>query len=440
MIPSTRQILALTIPMAGEQFLIFGILLFDTGLAGRLGVNELSAQGAVARWIQFTSVAYFVPMVGGSILIAQAVGAWDEQRAADVLGGVLSLGLVSGVGVMLLVLAASPLLVGVLGVEQAVSDLAVPYLRLVALSFPLQFVLMSAGGCVRSAGDARTPLAVMTLANVVHALVAVGLITLTSWRLGALAVATLAGHAVGTLLILARLARGGIRGLSLRRAILRQQVLSQIWHMGSAVGGEQFALRLGQIVNLHLIAPLGTTVLAAYFVVLNGLSIVLLIGLGFAAASLTIVGQQIGAARSDLAYPTTRRILWLAFLIIGAVAAAMFAWPGVLRLFSTDPEAHRLAVTGIRLILLSVGFEIVNQVLTGSIRGAGDTRFPMVITALGQWLIRIPLIMLLVEPFGFNGVWLAMLVEMASRSALNLWRWRTRFWLTPVASEALETS
>lgn len=436
---NARQILGLALPMAGEQFLIFGVLLFDTAVTGRLGVEELSAQAVVMRWAQFTSVLFSIMAIGGSILVARAVGKADDNVASDVLQSALALALLTGLAAMSFVIAAGPQLVDLIGVEPPVHALATPYLQLMALSFPLNFILLSAGGCIRGAGDAHTPLLVMLAANAVHVVLAILFTSVIRLSLSGLALATILSRLGGVVLVMLVLWRGTAK-LRMRLMRPRLRTMREIWSLGSAVGGEQLALRLGQLVNLRLITGLGTGALAAYLVTLNSLSIVLMIGMGFMAAALTLAGQQVGAGAGQQVFATSWHTVHLGWVVVGGLGALFVIWPGITRLFSGDAAVLADAELGLRIVIFGVPFEIINQVLTGSIRGAGDARFPMLFTTLGHWLVRLPLMscFLFVFEFGLNSVFVAMIIEMAVRAGLNIWRLNSGFWLRVQAPDGLE--
>ncbi len=436
MIPSARTILSLALPMAGEQFLIFGIALFDTALAGQLGVEHISAQIVVVRWVQFTSVIFSIMSVGGSILVAQTIGREDFDSANDVLSGSLLMALVSGLFVTAIAISFSSMLIGLMGVDTAVTALSLPYLQVMSLSFPLTFMLLSASGCIRGAGDARTPLIIIGLANFVHLFVALILVFGMEYGLQGIAYATIFSRGLGLVLFTVLLLRG-MANLRLDRLIPRLESIREIWGVGKAVGGEQLALRLGQLVNLRLITTLGTQLLAAYTVVLNSLSLILLMGLGFMMASLTIIGQQVGADEDQFVYRTSWRMVYVAWAVMGGMSLLFFVVPAVNQLFTNNPDILHIANSGLRIILFGVIFEVVNQVLTGVLRGSGDTQSPMIITTVGHWLIRLPLILIFIHIFnlGLNGVWFAMIIEMAVRAVWNSKRVHTAFYMLSAKSK-----
>jgi Na+-driven multidrug efflux pump len=72
----------------------------------------------------------------------------------------------------------------------------------------------------------------------------------------------------------------------------------------------------------------------------------------------------------------------------------------------------------------------VNHVLSGALRGAGDTAWVMYITGGSAWAIRVVLTYLLVNALGLHlpGAWYAMVLDLIFRSILFQWRFRTGKW------------
>lgn len=66
----------------------------------------------------------------------------------------------------------------------------------------------------------------------------------------------------------------------------------------------------------------------------------------------------------------------------------------------------------------------------GGLRGAGDTRFPLLSTFLGVWPFRLGLGYLFVSGLGMGlfGAWLAIAADQTCRSLLILLRWRSGRW------------
>ena len=414
--------------MAGEQALLLGVVLFDAVLAGQLGVDPLAAQVIVASLVQMTAVLYQITAVSGSILVAQAVGRGDRSDAELTLHSSSLLSLAFGIAVMLPVWVFSPQLLSLMGVSGAVEQLGSPYLRALSLALPLQFLLLSANGCLRGAGDARRPLMVMGLANGLHVVLALMLVFPLQFGLLGLALAHFISRGAGLLLLATWLWRG-VAGLRWRGWQISRQRIQRLLQLGTPVGLEQLAIRGARLMQLRLVTGLGTAALAAYAVTANTLSILLMLGLGFLLAALTIIGQLAGAGETERIYERAWQLQRQAWFVLGGLAVLFFVWPGVTRLFSADEAVRAAALPGLRVVLLAVPLEAVNQVLTGVLRGAGDTRYPMWVTIFGHWLVSLPLIVLFTTflGWGVTSVWAAMFLQMLVRALLTAGRFQLRY-------------
>ncbi len=428
MIARQRKTLPLALQMAAEQTLLYGVILFDAVLAGQLGVDPLAAQIVVARLVELTAVLFQVTAIGGSILVAQAIGRGDRSDAELTLRSASLLSLAVGCAVMLLVWAISPLLMALMGVPGSVEQLGTPYIRALSLALPLQFLLLSANGCLRGAGDARRPLLVMGLANGLHVVLSLLLVFALEAGLMGLALANFVSRLAGLLLLGFWLWRG-TAALRWRGWQTSRRAMQGLMRLGTPVGLEQLAIRGARLLQLRLVTELGVAALAAYAVTSHTLSIILMLGLGFLLASLTIIGQLTGAGLTQHVYASAGQLQRQAWFVMGGLALLFFAWPGVTRLFSGDDVVRAAALPGLRLVLLAVPLEAINQVLTGALRGAGDTRYPMWVTVFGHWLVSLPLIILFtgVLGWGLQGVWSAMFLQMLVRALLTGWRFRQRY-------------
>ncbi len=183
-----------------------------------------------------------------------------------------------------------------------------------------------------------------------------------------------------------------------------------------------------------LIAKLGPLPLSGHEIALNCAALTFMVPLGISSAAAVRVGQQLG--RKDAA--GARRAGWSA-IVLGAgfmtCAGLVFvSMPTLIaRLFSPDPQVIR---TGARLLLVAAAFQLfdgLQTVATGALRGAGDTKTPMLANFVAYWLIGIPVGYVLCFRFGWGafGVWIGLCAGlMIIGSALLLaWHKRTSDWL-----------
>jgi Na+-driven multidrug efflux pump len=101
-----------------------------------------------------------------------------------------------------------------------------------------------------------------------------------------------------------------------------------------------------------------------------------------------------------------------------------------MRLFSADPDVIALGQVALPVLCLAQPFWAIGQVYAGSLRGAGDARFPMVATSVGMWLVRLPSAYLLgiVLGWGLPGIYLSSTFDAGLRALLNYLRYRTGRW------------
>ncbi|MBQ9414441.1 MAG: MATE family efflux transporter, partial [Clostridia bacterium] len=101
--------------------------------------------------------------------------------------------------------------------------------------------------------------------------------------------------------------------------------------------------------------------------------------------------------------------------------------PYMIGMLSPDPEVQALGTLVLRIEAFAEPFYAASIVATGAFRGAGDTIVSTVINLVSMWVIRIPLAIVLVAPFGLSGVWTSMAVELGVRGVLFLILLATRF-------------
>ena len=109
--------------------------------------------------------------------------------------------------------------------------------------------------------------------------------------------------------------------------------------------------------------------------------------------------------------------------------------PEMFGLFCPKPEQADIVRAGVpvlRLVALAQPALAAANIFTASLRGAGDTRVPVLITWFGFFAVRIPLAYLLTRPemrrLGLWGAWLAMFVDLYVRGLFFLGRFAGGRW------------
>ncbi len=440
-----RQVVVLAWPAVVEQLLNTSVGLVDAYLVGHLGAAALagvglSAQVMMLNWALFASVG-----VGATALVARYVGAGRPAEASRTATQALLLALAVGLGVGALLFAGAPLILRLLGGAPEVVAEGTPYLRTVAASVGLMAVLFVGNAVLRGAGDTRTPMLVMFLINAVNIAVASSLVYgvgplpalgVVGSGLGAATARSLGGLVVLGILVQGRaglrLALGGPgRRLPLPRPDGGRMV--QVLRIGLPAGGEQLLMRVAQVVMATLVTRLGTASYAAHQLVIQVMAISYMPGWGFALAATTLVGQELGAGRPDRATRSGYTALGLAVGVMVLVGGLLFAFAEhVVAFFTRDAAVIRLGAQAMRVAAFYQPFLSGLMVLGGGLRGAGDTRTPLLIQGGTIWLVRLPLVYLFGLVLGWDvvGVHLAMGVDFGVRAFLFERRFRSGKWQT----------
>ena len=174
-----------------------------------------------------------------------------------------------------------------------------------------------------------------------------------------------------------------------------------------------------------LMGGMGTTVMAAHQVAINLASLTFMVPLGVAQATAVRVGNAIGAGNSDGARRAASSGLLLGAGFMALTAVLFIALPGAFaRVYTSVDEVGLLAATLIPIAGFFQVFDGLQVVSAGVLRGAGDTRAPLVINLIGFWLIGLPASLLLGFTFGLGpqGLWWGLVVGLGAVGFILLGR------------------
>ena len=141
------------------------------------------------------------------------------------------------------------------------------------------------------------------------------------------------------------------------------------------------------------------------------------------------VGQALGRRDPDAAALSgwVALLLGVTFMSTMSVAIALFARPIAL-IFTKDPDVIRAAVTLLFFGAIFQVFDGIQTVATGALRGAGDTRTPMLCHFVCYWLIGLPIgaYFCFTRGWGAAGLWAGLCAALVVIGSLLLWVWRRK--------------
>ncbi len=167
---------------------------------------------------------------------------------------------------------------------------------------------------------------------------------------------------------------------------------------------------------------------------INNLAFAPLLGFGLAAA--TVVGQHQGARHAEAARRAGYTGLKMGLIYMCVIGTTFLLFPrGYFELFRSKDAAYsaaELLVVGRTMLLLMTFWgllDTVSIVLSGALKGAGDTRFVMVYMIVGSWGILVPgTLILLYLGSGILGLWVWLAVYVCVLAIGFWWRWKQGHW------------
>lgn len=414
-------------------FAVIGII--SIKIVGELGASAVAAVTTGQRIFFGLQAILMAVSAGTTALVARNWGAKNYEEGAKVASASLWIG--NGVALVLMapcLLFARPI-AGIFGLDDATTGKAAEYifyLSLFNVAFAINMVL---GAALRAAGDTRTPLWIGVITNIAN----VGMVYwfvfgglgIPAMGVAGAGMANGAAFGLGAIILLVLWFGGFLKvGVGGTRASLTKKRLGQLVHIGYPAGVEQFVFQAGFVAFLWIVAFYGTAAFAAYGIGVQILSLSFVVGFGFSIAGATLVGQHLGARDPVGATAQGWKATGFAVASMVMLSVLIFVFAeDIARLLIDDDEVVRLTVIFIYILGAAQPLMAIEFTLGGCLRGAGDTRFPLVTTMAGLIGVRVGLAAIAYF-LGLSVVWIyaALIGDYIVKATMLVWRFRSDRW------------
>ena len=405
--------------------------LADNIMVGRLGAAPLAA---VSLGNSFVFIAFSLG-IGFSLaitpLIAQADGENDIEKGRKHFQHGLILCTVLGLTMFLMLVISTPIL-QYMNQPPEVVELAIPYLKIVALSMIPLMIFQAFKQFTDGLSQTKYGMYATIIANVINVILNFVLIY-GFWIFPRL---ELRGAAIGTLIsrfvmvifiiwILNSKDKFQPYFKRIKRGFIQKTEFYKIIRLGFPTA-MQMLFEVGIFTSaIWLSGTLGTIDQAANQIALYLSSMTFMIAVGLGVTATIRVGNQKGLKNFMELKRISYSIFLQVFIIEFCFAIGFFVLKDVLPLAFIDDlsviktAASLLLIAG--LFQLSDGFQVV---VLGALRGLQDVKIPTFLTFVAYWLIGFPIsyVLGIVLGFGSQGIWIGLLAGLTASAIMLFFR------------------
>lgn len=436
-----RELVRLALPLMVSHSVLTLQVIVDSIMLGRLSSEAVGAQGMAVALFWTPMILLQLTAGYATTFVAQYVGARQDERVGPAVWQGLHFSLLAGVGFLLFLPLAGPL-AELLGHALTLREAEVTYFRCLCFSALPTLVIAAATSFFAGQGKTWTVCGVNAAGVLVNGLLDYAWIFgewgFPAWGVAGAGWATVAGQSVSAALAVALFLLPRYRGrfATLRGWRFDPALFGRLLRFG-VPGGLQVALDiLAFTLFLAFVGRLGTAELTATMIAFRLNMLVFMPAFGVSQAVSILVGQRIGEGRPAVGERSTYAGFRLVFAFMSVVAAAYVLAPGpLLDLFRSGESAGRwadvAAVVPTLLVFVAVYtlFDGMNLVFSFALKGAGDTRYVMLVSLLLSWpLLVMPTWATWYYGWGLYWAWAFASLYIIVQALCYLHRFRRGYW------------
>lgn len=441
-LPSAKEAygrcLSIAWPSAVESVLVALVSSVDTMMVSSLGPKAISAVGVTGQPRMLMMTAILSLNMGVTAVVARRRGEGDMIGASKTLKQSLWINLILGAIMVAISCFLTEPIMRLAGAQAEYIADSVAYFRIIMSGQFFACIGMTINAAQRGCGNTKVSMRSNVTANLVNIVFNYFLIN-GKWffpKLGVVgaAIATAIGHMVAFLMALYSVVhphKGELNIVDGGKWGFDKKTLSSVAKVATGAFTEQISLRAGLFAFSSIIARLGTIQFATHQISMSLSQLIFSFADGLGVASSSLVGQGLGMRRPDLS-TIYGKIGQRCSMIIGLTLSALLV---VFRrrlygLFTDDAEVIALGMKLCWFVALVCMIQTSQVVISGCLRGAGDSRYVAVTSLVSIGTFRVGLSYLLCYPLGIGvyGAWIGFLVDQCTRLVLNYTRFHRGGW------------
>lgn len=386
------KILMIALPLAASGILQQLFNAADVAVVGQfVGKEAMAAVGANAPVVNILITMFTGISLGANVVISRYTGRKDKENAENAAHTAILVAVISGFFILVLGQCIARITLEMMSVPSDCLDMAVLYLRVYLCGMPVIFLYNFEAAIFQSQGDTKTPLMCLIISGIVNVILNLFFVIVIGMTVNGVALATVISNGISSMLLFAFLLKGKTPlTIEKQRFNIHVELLKEMLQIGLPAGLQGMVFSISNILIQSAVNSLGTDVVAGSSAAGNLEIIGYFVVNSFSQACTTIIGQNFGANQPERCHKTLMISLVESWIVGGTVSFLIIIFgKQLLRLFNSDPN---VIAFGYQRLFWILSFEVVNgtiDIISGAMRGYGESLTPALIALVCICGVRI---------------------------------------------------
>lgn len=386
------KILMIALPLAASGILQQLFNAADVAVVGQfVGKEAMAAVGANAPVVNILITMFTGISLGANVVISRYTGRKDKENAENAAHTAILVAVISGFFILVLGQCIARITLEMMSVPSDCLDMAVLYLRVYLCGMPVIFLYNFEAAIFQSQGDTKTPLMCLIISGIVNVILNLFFVIVIGMTVNGVALATVISNGISSMLLFAFLLKGKTPlTIEKQRFRIHAELLKEMLQIGLPAGLQGMVFSISNILIQSAVNSLGTDVVAGSSAAGNLEIIGYFVVNSFSQACTTIIGQNFGANQPERCHKTLMISLLESWIVGGTVSFLIIIFgKQLLRLFNSDPN---VIAFGYQRLFWILSFEVINgtiDIISGAMRGYGESLTPALIALVCICGVRI---------------------------------------------------
>lgn len=440
-LPSSKEIYGrafrIAWPSIVETVLMSIISSMDMMMVGVLGTSAIASVGLVTQPRFILLAVIFSLNAGVTAIVARRKGEEDQERANRTMRQALMLCFLMSATLSLLGFLFAENIIRFAGGKADTIQNSVTYFKIICSGLVFNAMSMTINAAQRGVGNSKISMRTNIVANLVNVvfnyLLIGGNFGFPRLEVAGAAIATNIGFLIAFVMSFRSILHqdGFLSIKKNERWRFDKETLGSVFKVSGSALVEQMFFRIGFFLNARIVVELGTIAFAIYQIGMQIINLSFAFGEGLSVAGSALMGQSLGQKRPDLARIYGKSLQRMSFAISSILFVIFILGRNeIIALYDKSPDVLAVGAQIMIIIAFTTHIQTSQIVISGCLRGAGDTKYIASVSMLSTAIIRPLATYLLCFVFGYEvlGAWFALFIDQTIRLTLNYARFHKGKW------------